>query len=61
MQRWREVALSAKVMQRREDLGWMNSNDYLSLAKHSLKRKVLAPLRARGIPVSDHDEALAEL
>lgn len=30
-------------------LGWMDSEAYLALAKRSLRRKVLEPLRARGI------------
>lgn len=31
------------------DLGWMRSEDYLSLAERSLVRSVLAPLQERGI------------
>jgi len=33
-------------------LGWMGSEEYLELAEHSLKRNVVAPLVAHGIPVS---------
>lgn len=38
-------------------LGWLGTDDYLALASRSLERQVLAPLRARGIPLS---EALAK-
>lgn len=35
-------------------LGWMDSEAYLALAKHSLRTKVLEPLCARGIePICD--------
>ncbi|MDB4932877.1 MAG: hypothetical protein JWM10_5361 [Myxococcaceae bacterium] len=34
-------------------LGWMQTDDYLKLAARSLERRVLAPLRARGIPVTE--------
>jgi len=34
-------------------LGWMQTDDYLKLAAHSLQTKVIDPLRARGIPVTD--------
>ena len=33
-------------------LGWMGSEDYLVLAEKSLQRNVIAPLVARGIPIS---------
>lgn len=33
-------------------LGWMQTDAYLKLATRSLERRVLAPLRARGIPVT---------
>jgi len=33
-------------------LGWLGTDDYLDLAERSLERQVLAPLRARGIPLS---------
>ena len=33
------------------DLGWMENEAYLSLAQRSLDKLVVAPLRARGIPV----------
>jgi hypothetical protein len=32
-------------------LGWMRTDDYLALAERSLRRLVIAPLLARGIPV----------
>lgn len=35
------------------DLGWMQTDAYLELAEASLKRFVLAPLKERGIPVTD--------
>lgn len=34
------------------DLGWMGTEAYLTLARQSLDRQVIAPLRARGIEVS---------
>lgn len=33
-------------------LGWMETDAYLALARRSLERNVLAPLRRRGIPVT---------
>ena len=36
-----------------EALGWMGSVEYLELADHSLQRNVIAPLKKRGIPISD--------
>ncbi|XYI02396.1 hypothetical protein ACMHYB_22625 [Sorangium sp. So ce1128] len=47
---WRSIHGSPEVA--RDDvhaLGWMDSEAYLALAKRSLRRKVLAPLRAHGI------------
>lgn len=32
-------------------LGWLGTDDYLALAARSLERQVVAPLRARGVPV----------
>jgi len=34
------------------DLGWMQTDAYLALAERSLARQVIAPLRARGVPIS---------
>ncbi|MCA9568850.1 MAG: ferritin-like domain-containing protein [Myxococcales bacterium] len=34
------------------DLGWMRTEAYLVASERALQRQVLAPLRARGIPVS---------
>lgn len=34
------------------DLGWLQTPAYLELASRSLQRQVIAPLRARGVPVS---------
>jgi hypothetical protein len=34
-------------------LAWMESEAYLALAERSMREKVIEPLRARGIPVSD--------
>lgn len=34
-------------------LGWMQTDAYLALAQKSLERNVLAPLRKRGIPVTE--------
>ena len=38
-------------------LGWLGTDDYLALAERSLARQVLAPLRARGIPLSAESPA----
>lgn len=35
------------------DLGWMQTDAYLALAQRSLQRQVIAPLRKRGIPITD--------
>jgi hypothetical protein len=36
-------------------LAWMESDAYLALAERSMRDKVIEPLRARGVPVSDLD------
>lgn len=33
-------------------LGWLQTDDYLTLARQSLDKQVIAPLRARGIPLA---------
>ncbi|MGF1469811.1 MAG: hypothetical protein ACFCGT_27110 [Sandaracinaceae bacterium] len=38
-------------------LGWMETRAYRDLAERSLERNVLAPLRKRGIPVTERSEA----
>ena len=39
------------------DLGWLGTADYLRLAEQSMARQVVAPLRARGIPLSSAVDA----
>lgn len=34
-------------------LGWLQTDDYLTLARRSMTRQVIAPLKARGIPLTD--------
>jgi hypothetical protein len=34
-------------------LSWMESDAYLALAERSMREKVIEPLRARGVPISD--------
>ena len=36
-----------------DTLGWMRSDAYLALAEKSLEDKVRAPLRERGVPLSE--------
>src|SRR5262249_41355110 len=49
---WHEIAKRpSAVASEAHALGWMETSAYLALAARSLERKVISPLRARGIPV----------
>lgn len=51
---WAHLASQPRGVRHPGDvLGWMRTDDYLSLAKKSLQDNVLAPLLARGIPVCE--------
>ena len=50
---WKDLALRPKSIPHDGDvLQWMQTDDYLTLAWRSLEREVLAPLRARNIPLA---------
>jgi hypothetical protein len=49
---WDDLRRRPKAPPRIHALGWMQTDDYLSLAASSLAREVVEPLRARGILVS---------
>src|SRR6185436_14645008 len=46
---WDDLRRRPKAPPRIHALGWMQTDDYLTLAVSSLEREVVAPLRARGI------------
>lgn len=51
---WDDLAKRPKSVQNDGDvLQWMQTDDYLKLAYKSLERDVLAPLRARNIPLAE--------
>lgn len=51
---WQEVRARKAVDETHiTDLGWMGTEDYLTLAERSLERQVLIPLRARGLPIQE--------
>jgi hypothetical protein len=51
---WEDLAARPKSAPHDGDvLQWMQTTDYLALARRSLVRDVVAPLRARGIPLRD--------
>lgn len=51
---WDDLAKRPKSVAHDGDvLQWMQTDDYLSLAYKSLERDVMAPLRARGVPLRE--------
>lgn len=50
---WQELAAHRNEPRHESDvLGWMQTGEYLELAERSLQTHVIAPLTARGIPIS---------
>jgi hypothetical protein len=52
-QRWDDLRRRPAAPSRIHALGWMQTDEYLTLAESSLRRDVIAPLRARGINVEE--------
>jgi hypothetical protein len=49
---WREIERRTGPQLNGDGLGWMRTDAYLALAARSLQKQVVAPLRARGIPLA---------
>ena len=49
---WRSIASELREEAEHDALAWMHSQAYLALARRSMARSVVAPLRRRGIPIS---------
>mgnify|MGYP003377543337 CR=1 FL=1 len=50
-QQWASIATSLREETEHDALAWMHSEAYLALARRSMARSVVAPLRRRGIPI----------
>jgi hypothetical protein len=55
-EQWRVIAEQPRPGELGDALAWMQTDEYLEVARRSMTRFVVAPLRARGIPVSAWDE-----
>ncbi len=50
---WEHTKKSRRAPKHHGDvLGWMKTDDYLTLAERAMQAKVIAPLEARGVPIS---------
>jgi hypothetical protein len=58
MQQWEHIrARPPRPVRDGDALAWMESGAYLALAERSMRDKVVAPLRARGIPIAAYPVA----
>jgi hypothetical protein len=49
---WAEIAKQPRATATDDGIAWMQTDAYLDAAHRSMARHVVAPLRARGIPIS---------
>ena len=49
---WQAISGALRAEAEHDALAWMHSEAYLALARRSMSRNVVAPLRRRGIPIS---------
>ncbi len=59
-QQWASIATSLRDETEHDALAWMHSEAYLALARRSMSRSVVAPLRRRGIPIGAWPEGFVE-
>lgn len=54
---WDSIAVQPKAPELGDALAWMQTEEYLAVARRSMSRYVVEPLRARGIPIASWPDA----